>query len=65
MCIWTIAEVLEYVEHPGRKVRCGGSDREENEPFTYVNRLGKILSQFSREDQIAYLDNFIDTLDQI
>lgn len=64
---WTIAEVLQYVEHPERRVRCDttGTHSDEQQPFIYVNGLGDRLSRFSAEDQLEYLSNFLDTLDQI
>lgn len=64
MAEWKISEVLEYVEHPERRVRCGPKNNPELEPFQYVNQLGIYLSKFSAEDQKMYVDNFIDTLDQ-
>jgi hypothetical protein len=62
--VWTVGDVLEYVEHPQRKIRHSANE-PENKPFYIANELGKLLNKFSAEDQEMYIENFIDTLDQI
>jgi hypothetical protein len=61
---WSIGDVLEFVEHPTRMVRCN-PEHIGNIPFTTVNRLGKELNRFTKEDQEMYVENFLDTLDQV
>lgn len=63
--IWKIGDVLEYVEHPERRVRVREPASPENQPFKQVNQLGAMLNKFDRERQYELIYNFIDTLDQL
>lgn len=64
MTIWTMGDVLEYVEHPNDFFRVS-EDYIHLRPFEKINRLGRILNNFSKEDQEMYINNFIDMLEQV
>lgn len=61
--LWSIGEVMLFVDHPDRMIRIN-PHHPDNVPFVTVNRLGEILEKFSKEDQNMYVSNFIDTLEQ-